>query len=200
MERKRKTKEPCSSCGLHKTLCLCDSIPRFETSSRLCLVIHHREMKRTTNTGVLALRALANSEMRIRGLENQPLDLTDLVADLKYQTLLFYPADEAVELDANFMAKIDRPVQLIVPDGNWRQASKVHYRHQELRSVPRVKIGKANVATEHLRAEHRPEGMSTLEAIAEAFAVIENAEVGAALKKLYQLKLERTLIGRGQSK
>ena len=49
----------------------------------------------------------------------------------------------------------------------------------------------------HLRAQHRQEGMATLQAIAHALGVIEGDLVKAQLMKLYHAKLEQTLIGRG---
>ena len=62
----------------------------------------------------------------------------------------------------------------------------------------RIKISAKNTATQHLRAEHFDAGMSTLEAIAQALGIIEGAEAKDALLKLYQLKLSRTLKGRGK--
>lgn len=197
----RKTQDPCPRCGLHRDRCLCAQIPRLETATRLCLVIHHRELKRTTNSGRLATEALVNSELRVRGQREQTLDLSDLVGG-GYQSLLFFPSEDAVELTTEFIASrraLDpRPFQLIVPDGNWRQASKVASRHPELASLPRVKISDANTATKHLRVEHKAEGMSTLEAIARAFRILESEATGVALLELYQLKLVQTLKGRGE--
>lgn len=196
--RKRKTKNPCAGCGLNPELCLCSEIPKLSLQTKLCLVIHHRELKRTTNTGRLALKSLTNSEMRVRGEKDKgSLDLSDLLVP-SYRTLLFYPGDEAQELTREFVKQSPLPIQLLVPDGNWRQASKVASRHPELQNIERVKISTKNTATHHLRAEHFDEGMSTLEAIAKAFGVIEGAEVEDALLKLYQLKLARTLKGRGK--
>ena len=54
-----------------------------------------------------------------------------------------------------------------------------------------------NLAKNHLRAESSEFGMSTLEAIARALGVIEGDEVEKKLLEVYQVKLERTLIGRG---
>jgi DTW domain-containing protein YfiP len=41
--------------------------------------------------------------------------------------LLFYPRADAVELDRELVCQDPRPIQLIVPDGTWRQARKIHY-------------------------------------------------------------------------
>lgn len=197
--RKRKTKDPCPSCFLNKARCICEQIPTLTLKTRLCLVVHAKELKRTTNTGRLAVKALTNSEMRIRGEGTEALDLSDLL-NTQYRTLLFYPSDEAIDLTAEYIAADPRPVQLIVPDGSWRQASKVHYRHHELKDVPRVMIKAANLATQHLRVENTPEGMATLEAIAQAMGIIEGAAVKDALMALYTAKLEGTLQGRGTLK
>lgn len=194
--RQRKTKNPCSRCGLNPKVCICEFIPKLILKTRILLVVHAKELKRTTNTGKLTLEALPNSIMKIRGIKNEALDLSDqLTSD--YQSLLYYPADGAEDLNQNFMKSLTRPVQLIVPDGNWRQASKVHIRHKELRGLPRVMIKEKNTARYHLRAESTSYGMSTLEAIAKALGVIEGLEVEAALMQMYRAKLQNTLKGRG---
>ncbi|MCC6137656.1 MAG: DTW domain-containing protein [Bdellovibrionaceae bacterium] len=199
LQRQRKTKDPCQICYLHKDRCICALIPNLNLATRVCLVIHAKELKRTTNTGRLGLKALINSEMRIRGDDREGLDLSDLISS-KYKTVMLYPSDEAVELDAVFMSQQTLPLQLIVPDGNWRQASKVHYRHKELSSVQRVRLKSTTPMSAHMRLETVPDGMATLEAMAHALAAIEGAEVGEALLNLYKAKLEQTLIGRGIKK
>lgn len=193
---RKKTKDPCPVCCLTRSLCLCDAIPTLELNTRVCLVVHVNELKRSSNTGRLAIRALVNSELRVRGETKETLDLSDILTP-RYRTFLFYPSPDAVELDRELVAQDSRPIQLIVPDGSWRQAGKVRYRHPELKDVPRVKIGAPNLATYQLRAQHRPEGMATLQAIANALGVIEGDVVKAQLMKLYRTKVERALIGRG---
>jgi DTW domain-containing protein YfiP len=196
-QRQRKTKNPCLGCGLHCILCICEMIPTIAVRSKLCLVIHHKELKRTTNTGMLAVRSLTNSEVRVRGENTMTrLDLSDLLT-ANYRTLLLFPSEDAIELNEDFVRTVSAPIQLIVPDGNWRQASKVHGRHPELQNITKVKISVQNAAKNHLRTEHFQEGMSTLEAIAWAMNMIEGPEVSEPLFKLYQAKLKQTLIGRG---
>lgn len=163
------------------------------------LLIHAKELKRTTNTGTLALHALVNSDLFVRGVKpvlgvDPPVLSHRLLQG--YQPLLFFPADEATELTEAFARTLKMPVQLLVPDGNWRQASKVHSRHPELANVPRVKISTPNLGQLHLRAEHTVEGMATLEAIARAVGILESRVAETALLALYREKLERTTIGR----
>jgi DTW domain-containing protein YfiP len=188
----------CETCGASATACLCDIIPRLELKTRICLVIHHRELSRRSNTGLLAVRALLNSEVRVRGEDREALDLQDLLTK-QYRSFLFYPSADAVELDQALVMREARPIQLLVPDGTWRQARKIHSRHEELRDLPRVKISTPNNSIFQLRAQSRPERMATLQAIAEALGVIEGNCVRAQLMKLYQTKIERTLKTRGIS-
>jgi DTW domain-containing protein YfiP len=171
-------------------------MPRLDLNTRICLIIHVNELKRSSNTGRLALRALVNSEMRVRGEARETLDLRDLLTR-RYRTFLFYPSVDAVELNHELVAQDPTPIQLLVPDGTWGQASKVLYRHHELKDVPRVRISAPNLSEFHLRFQHKPEGMATLEAIAHGLGVIEGEPVKAQLMKLYRAKVERTLRGRG---
>jgi DTW domain-containing protein YfiP len=145
---------------------------------------------------LLALRALVNSEVRIRGEGRETLDLQDLLSS-QYRTFLFFPSAESVVLDSELVAQDRRPIQLIVPDGTWRQARKIHSRHPELKELPRVKVSTPDHSTFQLRAQSKPERMATLQAIAHGLGIIEGDPVRAQLMKLYQTKIDRTLIGRG---
>lgn len=193
VSRKRKTVEPCPTCFLHRQLCICASIPRLDLKTRLSLIIHSKELKRTTNTGRLAIHALVNSEMLVRGGTQERLDLSSILSP-DYESYVLFPAEDALNLED---LKPTKPVQLVVSDGNWRQASKLNTRHPELSHLPRVKISSENTARHHLRKEHFSEGLSTLEAIALAFRTLEGEEAGDSLMALYQKKLKATLQGRG---
>jgi DTW domain-containing protein len=188
----------CETCGASATACLCDVVPRIDVRTKVCLVIHHREVSRSSNTGLLAIRALVNSEVRVRGEHREALDLQDLLTK-QYRSFLFYPSADAVELNQALVMQEPRPIQLLVPDGTWRQARKIHSRQPELRDLPRVKISAPNESIFQLRAQSKPERMATLQAIAEGLGVIEGDRVRVQLMKLYQAKIERTLKTRGIS-
>lgn len=193
--RGRKTKDPCPGCALRKELCICGSMPRLDLATRLTLIVHAKELKRTTNTGRLAARALVNSEVVVRGLG--PVDLGAKILP-GYRPLFFYPAPGALELTPELIKESALPVQLLVPDGNWRQAAKVRARHPEISHIPCVMIGAVNASEAHLRAEHLEYGMSTLEAVAKAMRVLEGDAVFEALNGFYRAKLDATLKGRGR--
>lgn len=192
--RKRKTVDPCPCCFLHRMRCICQAIPNLVTKTRLELFIHYKELKRTTNTGRLAVQALENSAMHVRGEKDRNPDFDSILSD-QYEAYVLFPSQDAIDIHEMSPKK---PVQLIVSDGNWRQASKLNTRHPELAHLPRVKISDKNLGKFHLRKEHLMEGLSTLEAIAQAFRVLEGETVGEQLRALYQAKLRATLEGRGK--
>ncbi len=186
----------CACCHLQGWRCVCATIRPMTLATRLCLVIHNHELRRTTNTGQMALHALTNSEMRVRGRQGRPLVMRDVLAG-PYTPLLLYPAGDAVELNRELVSRLTAPFLLIVPDGNWRQAAKVHIRQSELQTVTRVKFSQANTDSFRLRSQHRPEGMATLQAIAHAMGVLEGETVKNQLLRLYNARLEQARIGRG---
>lgn len=177
-------------------LCICAEIPRLETATSVIILMHHREVKMPTNTGRLAHRCLAGSRLILRGVKDDPADL-DPDATFTGTPLLLHPTEDAIELDAGFHAKIPGPYTLIVPDGSWRQASKMGTREQSLRSIQRVKLGAQAPSRYQLRNETKPGGLATIEAIARALGFLESPDVESALEKIFALMVERTLRSRG---
>jgi DTW domain-containing protein YfiP len=184
----------CPRCRVHASLCVCALIPRIATRTRLVLVIHRREERKTTNTGRLAVECLSNSQALIRGDESS--SRAPFTWDASTQPLLLYPHADAIPI-ARFAAS-ERPVTLIVPDGTWRQAAKVRTRVPGLGDVPCVSIEPDAPTMYRLRHETRPGGLATIEAIARAMGILEGAHVRSALEEVFRAMVERTLWSRGQ--
>jgi DTW domain-containing protein YfiP len=181
-------------------LCVCALIPspRLVTRTRLVLLIHRYEERKPTNTGRLAAECLANSEVVVRGHEAQPTPA--FVSAPDRQPLLLFPHEGATPLAELLVAdgsRFARPVTLIVPDGNWRQASKVRQRVPGLRDVPCVALPAAEPSSYRLRSEPHAAGLSTLEAIARAMGLLEGDHVRRVLEGVFRAMVERTLWSRG---
>lgn len=187
----------CQRCRMHQEHCLCPIIPRLELETRLVLVMHQRETVKTTATGPLALAALPNSELRIHGRVDAPLDFSDL-ADPGRRTLLLYPAEGAALLDREFLEKDQRPVTLVVPDGNWRQAARMGRRLPGLGHAELVRLPAGEPTEWGIRNEPHPEGLATFEAIARAMGIIESARVREEMEALFRRMVRRTLQTRGE--
>jgi len=172
-------------------------IPRIETRTRVVLVVHRTEYIKTTNTGRLAAACLVNSEVIVRGHEDAPSEPIHIATGSR--AVLLYPAEDAVPLAelAPSLTSDGCPLTLIVPDGNWRQASKVRGRVPGLASIPCAVLPVGTPSIYRLRSEAHPVGLATLEAIARAMGIPEGPEVQAALERPFRAMVERTLWSRG---
>jgi DTW domain-containing protein YfiP len=180
-------------------LCVCDLLPspRIETRTRLVLIIHRFEDRKPTNTGRLAAECLASSVVVVRGHESQPTP--PFACDPGSQALLLFPYEGAIPL-ADARLDPERPVTLVVPDGNWRQASKVRQRVPGLRELPCVCLPAGERSIYRLRAEAHEAGLSTIEAIGRAMGLLEGDHVRRALDLVFRAMVERTLWSRGKVK
>jgi tRNA pseudouridine65 synthase len=178
-------------------LCLCAEIPRLALATRVVLVMHHREVPRTTATGPLALRALTNAELHVHGARDAPLDLTSLHGEDR-RVMLLFPSDAARPLTPELLAEDRRPVTLVVPDGNWRQASRAARRIPGLAQAEPVVLAEGAPSGYRLRREPKEGGLATFEAIARALGVLESADVQVQLETLFSQMVERTLDTRGK--
>jgi DTW domain-containing protein len=178
---------------MHEGLCVCALIPRIETKTRLVLFIHRAEDRKPTNTGRLATQCLANSEVFLRGHEEHPS--AALPWDPASRPLFLFPHEDAIPLAD--VAACERPTTLIVPDGTWRQASKVRKRVPGLIDVPCVWLPPGAPSRYRLRAEAHEKGLATIEAIARAMGILEGPEVQRAIEHVFHVMVERTLWVRG---
>ncbi len=196
MGTRSKRSERCPDCRMHRAACLCPLIPLYRLATRVVLVMHHREWIKPTATGPLALRALANSELRIQGLPDQPLHCGDLVVPER-RMLLLYPGDDVPLLTKRFLASDPRPVTLVVPDGSWRQASRMGRRLPGIEHAEMVRLPEGPPTRWGIRREPHPQGLATYEAIARALGVIESAEVQHGMETLFDEMVRRTMRSRG---
>jgi len=157
--------------------------------------MHQYEKLLTSNTSNLAAMSLANSEIVYRG--NRDLTLADqLKLGSEYQQLILYPSEDAIELNAEYLATIDKPIQLIVPDGTWRQAKKIHKRETHLADIICVKVPFVGESIYQLRKQKYTEGLCTFEAIAHALGLIEGEQLKEKLLSFLMIMNERVLITR----
>jgi DTW domain-containing protein len=184
----------CATCHMYRALCICAITPRLVTRTRLVLLVHYREARKPTNTGLLATRALPNSTVAIIGDQ----DRTPL-PEIPINALLLFPSESAVPIAG--LCAPDTPRTLVVPDGNWRQAGKMAKRVPGLAGLQHVTLDDDRPTEYGLRREPREGGLATLEAIARALRVLEgDAGLGieAALIAAFHVMVSRTRWLRGQ--
>jgi DTW domain-containing protein len=168
--------------------CVCALVPRLRTRTRLLVILHADEAKKPTNTGRLAALCCDNSQVLVRGLRNEPLELGFLAGRA---AVVLCPDDSATVVQ-----RMAAPVTLIVPDGSWRQASKMPRREPMLRDLPRVTLPPVAAPLPALRKETKDNGLPTFVAIAHALGIIEDRAIEAALLAFYDVVAERIVRAR----
>lgn len=157
--------------------------------------MHHREKFLTTNTARIATLLLPECKIHLRGLVRQTLNKEEVL--LKgYSPLFLFPSTEASELNEEFLKTLSRPIQLLVPDGSWRQAAKTQKRELAFQGIPTVKIPTGPASTYLLRREPKAGGLATLEAIARALKVIEGPQVSEIIEEIFAAMVSRTMASR----
>jgi DTW domain-containing protein YfiP len=179
-------------------LCVCPLVPDppLATRTRVVLVMHRSENCKSTNTGRLAAACVANSTIVVRGQRGKPSE--PLAWSGAERPLLLFPFEDAIPIAEALRERDERPVVLIVPDGTWRQASKVRRRVPGLEGVTCVSVSGEARLPHRLRAEAHAYGLSTLEAIARALSVLEGDDVRERLEAVFRSMVERTLWTRGE--
>lgn len=157
---------------------MCALLPRVEAHTQVLVVMHHFEAVRSTNTGRLAARMLTRSSVRLRGAKDAVVE-----APPAGRRLVLYPAVDARPL---VPADATDDLVLVVPDGTWTQARRIHRRDPACRDAATVTLPFAGESGYGLRRNPRPGGLCTLEAIAAALGVLEGPAVASALLAGFQ--------------
>ncbi|MDB5390039.1 MAG: domain containing protein [Planctomycetaceae bacterium] len=186
----------CPNCEIRMPLCFCHLIPQISLQTRLIVLMHSSEEVLTSNSARLAVKALTNSEIRIHGRKDERMSSVGLTVEGR-DSLLLYPSLDAVELNADFVSKLNGPVNLVVPDSNWRQTRKFVRREAGLIGMPHVKLPAGKPSEYLLRQQPNANSLCTLEAIARAVGILESPEAQAGLEFLLRVLVERTLWVRG---
>ena len=183
---------------MHRSLCICALLPRIATRTRVVVVLHQLEARKTTNTGALAARCLENSAVVYRGRAPDAGAADSLDTQLSGETdpVLLYPHPSATPLGD--WRSTSKPITLIVPDGTWRQAIGTCRRLRALADLPCVSLPAPAIAVDRLRASGLPDRLATLEAVALALGVLEGPAVRDALMRVYRIMTERTLWTNGR--
>jgi DTW domain-containing protein YfiP len=189
---------------MQRSVCVCSTLPSLTTRTKVVLLLHQLELRKTTNTGRLALRCLTNSALALRGRLAEDLHLPRDAAEAApawlteaQRPVLLFPGPDAVPL-ADLAGPDLPPVTLVVPDGTWSQASRMRKRFPGLAEIPCARLPDTLVSTYRLRHDPRPGHLSTLQAIAHALGILESEAIAQQLLHVHQVAVERTLYTKGR--
>ena len=184
---------------MNAAACMCQHMVPLELETRLVLIMHYKELPKTTATGPLALAALENSELYVHGRRGQPVEL-DHLHDDERRVLVLFPQEGACALSESFRDDDPRPVTLLVPDGSWHQASRMPKRIAAVARAQPVTLPPGPATRWGVRKETHPSGLATFEAIARALGYLESNAVRLQLEGLFERMVTATYQNRGHER
>jgi DTW domain-containing protein YfiP len=190
---------PCPACRFQGWLCVCAHTPRVVARTPLVCIVHVRDLGRTSNTVRLLSLAVRDTTVLCHGASPTPTDPAPHVPAGATPVVLF-PGHGARPLSPELVASLPSPPALIVPDGNWRQASRMVKRIPLLADAVKVALPDRAFAGMAVRRNQEDHHMSTYEAVAQALGVIEGEAVAAPLFDFYRRATDRMLLVRGKLK
>ena len=114
-----------------------------------------------------------------------------------YVNMILYP-EASQQLTKTFIEKLSKPVNLIVPDGTWRQTRKIFRNENILHSIAQVSLPKEDNDFNFVRKPQKDFYFSTFEAIIRALRIIEDEEVYKKLKNVLNEMITRLLRKKGR--
>ena len=105
-------------------------------------------------------------------------------------TWLLWPDGTGTQPD---ISDLIPPNRVVVIDATWQQARRLYSSMPLLQALPRLALPVPIRDRDRLREQHRLDGMSTLEAVAAAVAILEGVEAAKPLEILYDEVVRRTV-------
>ncbi len=160
----------CPGCSRPSVVCLCASIRRVSTRTRVVILQHPRESDVRINTARLVELQLERAERHVAVKLSEVPAFNARLNDPAAPAILLYPGPEARDLAE---APPDAPVTLVVLDGTWWQAKKLFRQNPELAALPRYSLSPSAPSRYRIRREPALHCISTIEAVGEALSLLE---------------------------
>jgi len=172
-------REVCLRCRRPKSSCLCPSEPPMETRTRIVLLMHPKEWRRTKcTTGRLACLNLRNSEIISGiGFDDHPR-VRALLDDSANLPVLLYPGEGAMNIsDGGFRLAVpdDKRLVVFLVDATWACSRSVLRESPGLRGLPRVMFTPRERSRWIIKRQPADYCLSTIESVHELLLALEEA-------------------------
>ena len=158
-------REHCHRCRKPSVDCICPHVPRVKNQTEVIILQHPKEREHPFGTARFAELGLERVRTLVHyGLGRSPSPLGSLPDD----TALIFPAEGAADLRT-----APRPSALLFLDGTWAQARTLYRINPALHRLPHLRISPRVPSRYQIRSEPAADCTSTIEAIAEALAIVE---------------------------
>lgn len=146
---------------------------------KFTLLTHFKEFGKRSNTGQLVVDVLGNAAAQVRwDRARPPAGLLEEIEAGGVALIYPGPADEAG-------GDLTGIRHVILIDGTWHEARKIHQRSPYLQKVRRVSLRPAGKSVYNLRRNQRESGLCTAECVIEILRSTGNVEDAERLRERF---------------
>jgi len=170
----------CGHCLRPQATCLCALAQPTAHHTEVLVLQHPQEQRQAKNSVALLRLSLAHCEVVV-GEHFEAAALKALLQRPGRQTRLLYPDVPAAPAPLAPPTDACRSLRLVVIDATWRKSLRMLLEHPTLAALPRLSlVTPAPTLYRSIRSARRADQVSTLEATAQALAMLEGPSFDAA--------------------
>lgn len=159
----------CYACDKPASMCLCGRVAPIHNRTGVHVLQHHRERRHAI--GTVRLLRLGLDNLHVHTLHTKGSSAACPPVDLPPDAALLYPSERAVDLAD--LAPADRPSDIVVIDGTWSHAHRIHRDNAWVNGLPHVRLSPSEGSRYRIRVEPRRECLSTAEAVVATLELLE---------------------------
>jgi len=178
----------CGFCQMPKHYCICSYKDLKDSQVVFWLLMHRKEQYKPTNTGRLILDCVGGCRQSIWDRTCPPAALLSSIKKQEFLFLVLFPTDEATDIDPRTVEvnTQGKKICVIVPDGTWRQASKMMNRSPYLDNIPRIGLWTSKNSNYNLRKSKESHQLCTAEVAIEVLRGFKQQIPAKSLEYYYE--------------
>jgi hypothetical protein len=170
-------------------MCRCADLPEVPTRTQVIVLQHPHERLHPFGTARLVRLCMPNASVHpAYGGLNGPMRCA---VDVPRDAAVLFPHPDAADLAA--LPAGERPSTLVLLDGTWAHARRLHRENPWLLSHRHVRLCPREPSRYRIRREPRADYVSTLEAIVEALAILEPEAPGHLLLGAFERMIDQQI-------
>ncbi len=193
------TVERCPRCQIASAHCCCAWARPGQSPLRFCLLMHHKEPMKPTNTGRLIAEILPDTAAFCWDRTEPDATLLALLADPQYQPMIVFPGQysEPGRVVERIGVSEGKTPLLILLDGTWKQARRM-FQSDYLADFPVLSITPEALSRYKLRSAAHDHQLATAEVAAQVLAIGGDERNAQVLDAYFQVFSQRYYAGKRQ--
>ncbi|MBW3166040.1 tRNA-uridine aminocarboxypropyltransferase [Ferrimonas balearica] len=189
----------CPRCQIAVEHCCCAWARPGQSHLRFCLLMHHKEPMKPTNTGRLIAEILPDTAAFCWDRTEPDPALLALLADPQYQPMIVFPGQYSTpeRVHETIAVPTGKNPLLILLDGTWKQARRM-FQSDYLAGLPVLSITPEALSRYKLRSAAHDHQLATAEVAAQVLAIGGDQRNAQVLDAFFQVFSQRYYAGKRQ--